>query len=284
MSTNVTTPKLGRDETITLLREKAREMRKDIVRMVGEAKSGHPGGSLSAADILATLYFHTMRHDPKNPKMENRDRFVLSKGHAGPVLYAALAESGYFPKEELMTFRKINSRIQGHPDMKKTPGVEFSTGSLGHGLGAACGMALAGKMDGKDYRVFVMIGDGESQEGTIWEAGMAAAHYKLDNLTAILDHNGLQIDGPNIEVMGLEPVADKWRAFGWNVIQIDGHDYPQVIKALSRESVVTGKPTIVIARTTKGKGVSFMENAVDWHGKAPKPEEVEKAVAELDAA
>lgn len=266
------------------LRDMAREMRKDIVRMVGAAKSGHPGGSLSAADIIAALYGRVMKHDPKNPKWAERDRFVLSKGHACPVLYAALAESGYFPKDELMTFRKLNSRIQGHPDMKKTPGVEFSTGSLGQGLGAAVGMALAGKMDKSSSRVFVMIGDGESQEGTIWEAGMAAAHYKLDNLTAILDRNGLQIDGPNAEVMGVSPVVDKWQAFGWNVIDIDGHDYEQILKALSPESIVPGKPTMIVARTIKGKGVSFMENAVDWHGKAPRPEEVEKAVAELDAA
>jgi transketolase len=266
------------------LRDMAREMRKDIVRMVGAAKSGHPGGSLSAADIIAALYGRVMKHDPANPRWSERDRFVLSKGHACPVLYAALAESGYFPKDELMTFRKLNSRIQGHPDMKKTPGVEFSTGSLGQGLGAAVGMALAGKMDKSSSRVFVMIGDGESQEGTIWEAGMAAAHYKLDNLTAILDRNGLQIDGPNAEVMGVSPVVDKWKAFGWNVIDIDGHDYEQILKALSPDSIVAGKPTMIVARTIKGKGVSFMENAVDWHGKAPKPEEVEKAVAELDAA
>ncbi|MDO8683773.1 MAG: transketolase [Armatimonadota bacterium] len=274
----------NRTELINGLRQMAREMRKDIVRMIGAAKSGHPGGSLSAADILAALYGHVMRHDPQNPSWSERDRFVLSKGHACPVLYAALAESGYFPKDELMTFRKINSRIQGHPDMKKTPGVEFSTGSLGQGLGAANGMAIAGKLDKKGYRVFAMIGDGESQEGGIWEASMAAAHYKLDNLTAILDNNGLQIDGPNAEVMGVAPVADKWRAFGWNVIEIDGHDYDQILNALSASSVVTGKPTMIIARTTKGKGVSFMENAVDWHGKAPKPEEVEQAIAELDAA
>jgi transketolase len=267
---------------IGFIQEKAREMRKDIVSMVGAAKSGHPGGSLSAADILATLYFKIMRHDPENPSWPDRDRFVLSKGHACPVLYAALAESGYFPKEELMTFRKINSRIQGHPDMRKTPGVEFSTGSLGQGLAAANGMALAGKMDGKDYRVFVMIGDGESQEGGIWEAAMAAAHYKLDNLTAVLDFNGLQIDGPNAQVMSVTPMPEKWRAFGWHVIEIDGHDYDQIACALDANRAVPGKPTMVVAHTTKGRGVSFMENAVDWHGKAPKPEEVEHALAELN--
>lgn len=281
MVTETTLKNTADAELVAVLREKAREMRKSIVRMVGAAKSGHPGGSLSAADIVACLYGHVMRHDPANPSWSERDRFVLSKGHAGPVLYSALAEFGYFPKDELMTFRKLNSRLQGHPDMKKTPGVEFSTGSLGHGLGAAVGMAMAAKMDKRDSRIFVMIGDGESQEGGIWEAAMSAPHYKLDNLTAILDHNGLQIDGPNAEVMGVEPVADKWRAFGWNVIEIDGHDYAQILDAL--ESKAADKPTIIVARTVKGKGVSFMENAVDWHGKAPKPEEVEKALAEIDA-
>jgi transketolase len=274
----------GREKLIALLREKAREMRKDIVRMVGAAGSGHPGGSLSASDIVAALYFHVMRHDPANPSWPERDRFVLSKGHAGPVLYAALAEAGYFPREELMTFRKINSRLQGHPDMRKTPGVEFSTGSLGQGLAAANGMALAGKLHDKGYRVFAMIGDGESQEGGIWEAAMAAAHYKLDNMTAILDFNGLQIDGPNSQVMGVVPMSDKWRAFGWNVIEIDGHEFDQILDALAPERVVRGKPTMIIAHTIKGKGVSFMENQVDWHGKAPKPEEVEVAITELDAA
>lgn len=271
-------------EVVRNLRKKAQAMRKDIVKMIGAAKSGHPGGSLSAADIVATLYFHVMKHDPQNPKWLERDRFVLSKGHAGPVLYAALAEAGYFPKEELLTFRKLNSRIQGHPDMNKTPGVDFSTGSLGQGFGAANGMAMAAKLDKLNHHIYVMIGDGESQEGEIWEAAMSGAHYKLDNLTAVLDHNGLQIDGPNLEVMGLEPVADKWRAFGWNVIEIDGHNFEQILAAFDPARIVPGKPTMIIARTVKGKGVSFMENAVDWHGKAPKPEEVEMAVAELGAA
>jgi len=268
-------------ELIRKLEDKAREMRKDIIIMVGAAKSGHPGGSLSAADIVAALYFHVMRCDPKNPKWPDRDRFVLSKGHACPVLYAALAEAGFFPKAEIITFRNINSRLQGHPDMKKLPGVEFTTGSLGQGLSGANGMALAGRLDKKDYRVFCMIGDGESQEGQIWEAAMAAAHYKLDNVTAITDFNGLQIDGPNCEVMTVAPLPDKWRAFGWNVIEIDGHDFPQILDALSPERKVEGKPTMIVAHTIKGKGVSFMENVCDWHGKAPNEEQARQALAEL---
>lgn len=268
-------------ELIRNLRERATEMRKDIVTMVGAAQSGHPGGSLSSADIVAALYFNVMRHDPKNPSMPDRDRFVLSKGHASPVLYAALAEAGYYPKEEITTFRKINSRLQGHPDKKKLPGVEFSTGSLGQGLSGACGMALAGKLDKKDYRVFCLIGDGESQEGQIWEAAMAASHYHLDNLVAITDFNGLQIDGPNAEVMTVTPLPDKWRAFGWNVIEIDGHDFPQILDALSPEKKVAGKPTMIIAQTVKGKCVSFMENVYGWHGKAPSEEQLKQALEEL---
>ena len=271
-------------DLISSLESRAREIRKDILIMVGAAKSGHPGGSLSAADIVTALYFNVLRHDPSNPKWPDRDRFVLSKGHACPVLYAALAESGYFPKEEIITFRHINSRLQGHPDMKKLPGVEFSTGSLGQGLAGAQGMALAGKLDKKDYRVFAMIGDGESEEGAIWETAMSAAHYKLDNLTAITDFNGLQIDGLNCEVMTVAPLPDKWRAFGWNVIEADGHDFPQILDALSPERKVAGKPTMIIAHTTKGKGVSFMENVCDWHGKAPSEGQVCQALAELDKA
>ena len=269
------------EDLIRSLEEKAREMRKDIIIMIGAAKSGHPGGSLSAADVVAALYFHVMRHDPKNSKWPDRDRFVLSKGHACPVLYAALAQAGYYPKEEIITFRNINTRLQGHPDMKKLPGVEFSTGSLGQGLAGANGMALAGRLDNKDYRVFCMIGDGESEEGQIWEAAMAAAHYKLDNLTAITDFNGLQIDGPNSEVMGITPLPDKWLAFGWNVIEIDGHDFTEILDALSPEQRVEGKPTMIIARTVKGKGVSFMEGVCDWHGKAPNEEQVKQALTEL---
>ena len=269
------------EELIERLESKAAEMRKDIVTMVGVAQSGHPGGSLSAADIVAALYFHVMRHDPRNPKDPDRDRFVLSKGHASPVLYAALAEAGYFPKEEIITFRRIDSRLQGHPDMKKLPGVEFTTGSLGQGLSGACGMAVAGKLDGKGYRVYCLVGDGESEEGQIWEAAMAAAHFGLDNLTAITDFNGLQIDGPVCDVMTVVPIPDKWRAFGWNVIEIDGHDYEQILDALSPERKIAGKPTMVVAKTIKGRGVSFMENVCDWHGKAPSKEQVEQALAEL---
>ena len=268
-------------DLIASLEDKAREMRKDIVIMVGAAQSGHPGGSLSAADIVAALYFHVMRYDVNNPKWPDRDRFVLSKGHASPVLYAALAEAGFYPKEEIITFRNINTRLQGHPDMKKLPGVDFTTGSLGQGLSAANGMALAGKLDKKDYRVFCMIGDGESEEGQVWEAAMAASHYGLDNLTAITDFNGLQIDGLNCEVMTVTPLPEKWRAFGWNVIEIDGHDFPQILDALSLERKVEGKPTMIIAHTIKGKGVGFMEGLCDWHGKAPSEEQVKQALKEL---
>ena len=269
---------------IETLQERARAIRIHAIRMLTEAGSGHPGGSLSAADILSALYFHVMRHDPKSPSWPDRDRFVLSKGHASPVLYAALAVAGYYPREEIITFRHIDSRLQGHPDMKKLPGVEFTTGSLGQGLSGACGMAIAGKLDGKDYRVFCMIGDGESEEGQIWEAAMAAAHFKLDNLVAITDFNGLQIDGPICEIMTVLPIPEKWKAFGWNVIEIDGHDYAQILDALSPERKVEGKPTMIVAHTVKGKGVSFMENVCDWHGKAPSTEQVEQALAELGAA
>ncbi len=269
--------------TIPELQDKARVIRADIVRMLGEAGSGHPGGSLSAADIVAALYFQVMRHRPAEPDWPDRDRFVLSKGHACPVLYAALAEAGYFPVETLSSLRKFGSILQGHPDMRKVPGCEMSTGSLGQGLATAVGMAMAGKVDGKDYRVFSLIGDGECQEGEVWEAAMAAAHYRLDNLTVIQDFNGLQIDGPNCEVMGVCPLPEKWRAFGWHVIEIDGHDMKQVLDALSAEQRVAGRPTIIIAQTVKGKGVSFMENQVDWHGKAPSKEQVEQALAELGA-
>jgi transketolase len=270
-------------ELIQNLEEKARLIRQDIIVMTGAAKSGHPGGSLSAADIMAALYFHVMRYDPKNPKWPDRDRFVLSKGHACPVLYAALAEAGFYPKEEIITFRHIDSRLQGHPDMKKLPGVEFSTGSLGQGLSGAAGMALAGKLDKRDYRVFALIGDGESEEGQIWEAAMSSVHYGLDNLTAITDFNGLQIDGPNCEVMNITPLPDKWRAFGWHVIEIDGHNFIDILDALAPEAKVPGKPTMIIAHTIKGKGVSFMENQCDWHGKAPNEEQVKQALAELGA-
>lgn len=267
---------------MALLQEEAKKIRKNIVKMLGEAGSGHPGGSLSAADIVAVLYFHELRLDPSRPDWPDRDRFVLSKGHAAPVLYAALAGRGFFPETELMTLRKWGSRLQGHPDMRKVSGVEMSTGSLGQGLAAANGMALAARLDNRDYRVYALLGDGELDEGMIWEAAMAAAHYKLDNLTAFVDHNGLQIDGPITQVMSPEPVADKWRAFGWHVLSIDGHDMKQIIDALDEAKATKGKPTMIVAETVKGKGVSFMENQVDWHGTAPKPDQVEIALAELE--
>jgi transketolase len=265
------------------LEGKAKVIRRHIIEMTGRCGSGHPGGSLSAADMLAVLYFHKLRHDPKNPKWEDRDRFVLSKGHAAPVLYAALAEAGYFPKSYLKTLRQIGSSLQGHVDMISLPGIEMSTGSLGQGLSAANGMALAGRMDRKNYRVYVMIGDGESQEGQIWEAAMTAGHHKLDNLTVILDHNKYQIDGNVEEIKGIQPIADKWRAFRFNVIDnVNGHDIKAVIKALDDSERAKGRPTIIIAETIKGKGVSFMEgNPLDFHGKAPTKEEVIKALEEL---
>lgn len=263
------------------LENMAKQIRRDIITMLVESASGHPGGSLSAVEIVTALYFKEMRIDPANPRWPLRDRFVLSKGHAAPVLFSALAERGYFPKEELMTFRKINSHLQGHPDMNKAPGVEMSTGSLGQGLSAAVGMALAGKLDKQDYRVFVLLGDGESQEGQVWEAAMAAAHYKLDNITAFLDWNGLQIDGPCAEIMSTDPLDEKFRAFGWHVEKIDGHDFAEISEAIAHAKKVTGKPTMIIAKTIKGKGVSFMENQVGWHGNAPSREQGEQALAEL---
>ncbi|HHW92872.1 MAG TPA: transketolase [Firmicutes bacterium] len=268
-------------ETKAMLEDKAKRIRRHIVSMLAEAGSGHPGGSLSIADIVTALYFQVMKVDPARPDWEERDRFVLSKGHACPVLYAALAERGIFPVEELKTLRKINSRLQGHPDMKKTPGVEMSTGSLGQGLAAANGMALAGKLDKKDYRVYVVLGDGEINEGMIWEAAMAAAHYGLDNLTAFLDFNGLQIDGSIREVMNSEPLPEKWAAFGWNVLTIDGHDFGEIIAAVEKAKETKGRPTMIVANTVKGKGVSFMENQVGWHGNAPSKEQAEQALAEL---
>ena len=259
----------------------ANTLRIDIIKMLEKSKSGHPGGSLSACEILTALYFKEMNIDPKNPKKDDRDRFVLSKGHGAPVLYAALAEKGYFPKEELSSLRKIDSMLQGHPDMKGTPGVDMTTGSLGQGLSAANGMALASKLDNKDYRVYALLGDGEVQEGIIWEAAMFAAHYKLDNLTVFLDHNGLQIDGRNEDVMNIEPIDEKFKAFGWHTISIDGHDFQEIFNAIDQAKKVEEKPTIIIAKTIKGKGVSFMENQVGWHGNAPSKEEAEKAIKEL---
>ncbi|GLI55936.1 transketolase [Propionigenium maris DSM 9537] len=267
---------------IKLLKEKASNVRKDIVQMICAAKSGHPGGSLSAADIVTALYFDEMNIDPANPKMEGRDRFVLSKGHAAPVIYAALAERGYFSKDLLGTLRQYGSILQGHPDMKKVPGVEISTGSLGQGLSVANGMALSAKISKEDFRTYVLMGDGELQEGQIWEAAMTAAHYKLDNICAFVDFNNLQIDGNVDKVMGVEPLDKKWEAFGWNVLKIDGHDMEAILDALAKAKECKGKPTVIIAETTKGKGVSFMENVCGFHGVAPTEEETAKAVAELE--
>jgi len=267
--------------TTNELRRVANTLRQDIISMLVTSKSGHPGGSLSAAEIVSTLFFHEMRINPQDPRWTDRDRFVLSKGHAAPVLYAALAEKGYFPKEELQGLRQTGHMLQGHPDMKKTPGVDMSTGSLGQGLSAANGMALAGKLDGKDYQVFALLGDGEVAEGQIWEAAMAAAHYKLDNVTVILDLNGLQIDGATDSVMCSAPLAEKWRAFCWHVIEVDGHDVDALLAAFAEAKQVKGKPSIIIAKTVKGKGVSFMENAAGWHGNAPSVEQGEQALKEL---
>lgn len=261
--------------------EKARLIRRDIIEMLGKSGSGHTGGSLSAADMIACLYFWEMNIDPENPQWADRDRFVLSKGHAAPVLYAALAEKGFFPVDELSRLRKLGSPLQGHPDMRKVPGVEASTGSLGQGISWAVGMALAAKMDNKNYRIYAMLGDGELEEGLVWEAAMAAGHYKLEQLVALVDYNGLQIDGPISEVMSPEPIADKFRAFNWEVLEINGHDYQAIMEALNSARQVKGKPTAIIARTVKGKGCTFMENRAEWHGTAPNQEQVEKALAEL---
>lgn len=259
----------------------ALNIRKNAVAEVHAAKSGHPGGSLGIADILAYLYFEEMHVDPDNPQWDDRDRFVLSKGHACPAYYAALAEKGYFDKELLITFRKPDSILQGHPDMKHIPGVDMSTGSLGQGISAACGMALSGKIRNKNYRVYSIVGDGESEEGQVWEAAMMAAHYKLSNLCVFVDSNGLQIDGPVSEVMNPQPLDDKFKAFGWNVCVIDGHDFDQIAQAC-KNARNSDKPTAVICKTVKGKGVSFMENAVAWHGTAPNDEQYETAIPDLE--
>jgi len=256
-------------------------IRCDIIDMICTAAAGHPGGSLSAADVVTALYFRVMRIDPKNPDWPDRDRFILSKGHACPVWYAALAERGYFDKSHLKTLRRMGSILQGHPDMRKTPGIDMTAGSLGHGLSAGLGMALSGKLQQKDYHVFVIIGDGESQEGSIWEASMAAPNFKLDNLTAILDYNHLQNDYSVEDIMPIHPVVDKWKAFGWHVIDIDGHDMAQVVQALEEAKTHKGAPTMIVANTIKGKGVSYMENVCEWHGRAPCQEEADQALEEL---
>ena len=263
------------------LKEIARNIRKDIVSMIHMSKSGHPGGSLSAVEILTALYFDEMNIDPNNCKMEDRDRFVLSKGHAAPVLYATLAQKGYFNREEFKGLRKINRMLQGHPDMKGTPGVEMSTGSLGQGFSVACGMAMASKLDNAPWRVYALLGDGEVQEGIVWEAAMSAAHYKLDNMVAFLDYNGLQIDGKTEDVMNIGPIVDKFKAFGWNVIEIDGHDFDQIFAALDMAKETVGKPTMIVAKTVKGKGISYMENQAGWHGNAPSDSDLEQALIEL---
>lgn len=268
------------DQKIKLLKSKANEMRKSVIEMLTAANSGHPGGSLSSTDILACLYFSVMRHNPKDREWALRDRFHLSKGHCCPALYAALSMCGYFPKEELMKLRKYGAMLQGHPD-RNTPGIEVASGSLGQGLSVALGMALSGKMDKADWRVYCLMGDGEQQEGNIWEAAMAAAHYKVDNLCAIIDYNGCQIDGRTSEVMSLEPLANKWEAFGWHVEQCDGHDIAALLNAFERAKLVKQKPVVVIASTVKGKGVSFMEHVVDFHGRAPTKEECTIALKEL---
>ena len=263
------------------LKEKALNIRRDIIEMVYMASSGHPGGALSIADILTVLYFLEMNISPLTPKDENRDRFILSKGHASPALYATLAERGFFSKEELRGFRNIDSILQGHPDMKSIPGVDMSTGSLGQGLSAANGMALAGKLDKKDYRVYCLLGDGEIEEGQIWEAAMSSGHYKLDNLCVIVDNNNLQIDGVISEVMNSYPIDKKFKDFGFEVIKINGNDFKSIINGFEEAKRIKGKPTAIIAKTIKGKGVSYMENVAGWHGKAPNEQEYAQAMQEL---
>ena len=263
------------------LEEKAKIIRKEIIEQVYLASSGHPGGSLSIADIMAVLYFDELNINPKNPKWEDRDRMILSKGHCAPALYAALSERGYFPKENLKSFRKIESNLQGHPNMNEVPGVDMSTGSLGQGFSVANGIAISAKMDKKNYRVYTILGDGEIEEGQIWEAAMAANKYKLDNLCVIIDNNNLQIDGTIEEVMSSYPIDKKFESFGFNVINIDGNNTQQIKTAFMRAKQIKGKPTCIIAKTIKGKGISFMENKVEWHGKAPNEEQYNQAIKEL---
>jgi len=268
-------------KSIKELEEISSTTRKLILETLAEAKSGHPGGSLSAVEILVALYYDVMRHDPKNPKWPDRDRFILSKGHAAPLLYSILAQQGYFPIEQLKTLRKINSMLQGHPDTKKTPGIEMCAGSEGVGLSFAIGEALAARIDKRNYRVYVMMGDGEQQEGQIWEAAMCASKYGLDSVTAIIDRNGIQQDGLTEQIMPIEPLAAKWKAFNWNVIEVDGYDFQQILGAFSRAKQVRHQPTIIIAHTTKGKGVEFMEWAPEYHGKVPDKETVNKIIREM---
>jgi transketolase len=267
---------------IISLRKQANEIRKDIIRMLAEAGSGHPGGSLSCVDILTALYFKALNHNPKNPKWEDRDRVVLSKGHGAPALYAALAHAGYFPTEQLMTLRKLDSSLQGHPDMRRLPGLEASTGSLGQGLSIGAGMALARKLDNKNFWTYVILSDGETNEGQIWEAASFAPHHKLDHFIAILDYNKYQLDGPVSEILNMEPVVDKWKAFGWETFEMDGHDIELLVETIERAKKIKGKPVIIVAHTVKGKGVSFMEEDNHYHGVAPTKEEAEKALKELE--
>lgn len=271
----------SREDLIVRLQEIARDLRVTDIEMLAEAGSGHPGGTLSAAEVVAALFFHTLSLRPDEPDWPDRDRFVLSKGHCIPIVYAAMAKLGFFEEKELMTLRKLGSRLQGHPDRRLLPGIEASTGSLGQGLSVAAGMAMAGKIDGADWRVYCMLGDGEIQAGQMWEAAMFAPRHGLDNLTAILDHNQVQQTGKVAETMPIEPIVAKWTAFNWHVREIDGHDMAQVLDALDEAEMVTGKPTIIVSHTVKGKGVSWMELDPAWHGKAPSPEEAERAIAEL---
>ena len=266
---------------IKSLEERAKVIRRHVIRMLAKAGSGHPGSSLSIVDLLVALFYNKLRYNPQQPTWPDRDRFILSKGHACPALYALLAEIGYFTVDKLDTLRQFGSILQGHPCKKTTPGIEISSGSLGQGLSVGLGIALAARIDKKDYRTYVMLGDGEIEEGQIWEAAMAASHYKADNLCAILDNNGLQIDGFINEIMSPHPIPEKWRSFGWHVIEINGHDYKSILTAYDEAEKIKGRPTIIVAKTIKGKGVSFMENQVDWHGKAPSKEEAERALAEL---
>ena len=261
----------------------ATEVRVNILKMLAESGSGHPGGSLSAAEILTSLYFSKMRHDPKNPEWEERDKFVLSKGHGAPVLYTVLGLSGYFSTDHFGTLRKMGSILKGHPNSTTTPGVEVCTGSLGQGLSQANGLAKAAKLDKRNTRVYVLLGDGELQEGQVWEAAMTARHYNLDNICAIIDNNGLQIDGPVVEIMNIDPIKEKWGAFGWHTIEVDGHNFDEILSALDEADNISDKPTAIIARTVKGKGVSFMEGKVEYHGVAPTAEELEVALKELEA-
>ena len=268
---------------IKKLQSIATEVRVNILKMLAKAGSGHSGGSLSAVEILTALYFSKMRHDPKNPYWEDRDKFVLSKGHGAPVLYAVLGLSGYFSTDHFDTLRKLGSILKGHPNSTTTPGVEVCTGSLGQGLSQANGLAVAAKLDKRNTRVYVLLGDGEIQEGQVWEAAMTARHYKLSNVCAIIDHNGLQIDGPVVEIMNINPIKEKWEAFGWHTIEVDGHNFDEIFSALDEADGVSDKPTAIIARTVKGKGVSFMEGKVEYHGASPTPEELERALEELEA-